>query len=337
MRDGWAPLWRKLFRSSAWRGASVAAKLVMVWVIGNIRHQRTGTTPAGSVDTTQDAIADDLELSVRTVRVAVAELSAPRDGRVRPFLQVSRLSRGVRLTVPTWGRWKVAPARRPASGEPVENPVENLRSADLADHSPDRQDLPITPGVGDDRDRQTTTVRPAGFADRLITRKREEASEGDHRTPAEPADCGGSDQTTGRQGRLSALGVDGCILDVESPRHGQAVKPGRPQKASIPNGHDRALAHFHQRFSHSYGKPPDLGRAAAVQFHALCGRHGAEEVIARIDVAFDAPPRWMEGAVTWQTIVRQFDRFVRPTSGGRRGSAASTFELADQIRRGGRS
>lgn len=113
------------------------------------------------------------------------------------------------------------------------------------------------------------------------------------------------------------------------------MKPGRASKAVAPNGHNEALAHFDRRFSQRYRERPDLGREAAVAFHRLCAKHGAPKVMERIDTAFDAPPHWMTGVITWKTFVGQFDAFVQSGNGSRRSSAGDLLRRADQMRRGG--
>jgi hypothetical protein len=97
--EGWAPLYRCIFRSTIWKGQQSSTKAVAVWIIGNVRHTDSGGTPAGSVDTTQIDIANACDLTRDTARSALVAL------REVGFVQVQRLHDGVRISVVDWEHW----------------------------------------------------------------------------------------------------------------------------------------------------------------------------------------------------------------------------------------
>lgn len=128
--EGWAPLHRRLFTSRLWLDASATTKVVLVWVLGNIRHSDSSTTPAGSVDCKLSDIAASCGTSVNTTRAALSALEAA------DFVTCERSRYGVRVTVMAWRTWLV---RENAKQEPLfatSNPAANESSKVSPDVQP---------------------------------------------------------------------------------------------------------------------------------------------------------------------------------------------------------
>lgn len=97
--EGWAPLYRRIFHSDVWQGQAATTKVVLVWVLGRIRHTETSGTPAGAVDTTLDAIGRECNTTRNTTRNALAALEAVG------FLSTTRTRWGIRVLVSSWRQW----------------------------------------------------------------------------------------------------------------------------------------------------------------------------------------------------------------------------------------
>lgn len=143
--EGWAPFHRRLFSSAMWRGRSSPAKVLLVWVIGRVRHTDTPSTPAGSIDCKMREVCEECDLSENTARRAVADLVAVS------FIKVIRSPHGMRITVPGWRDLQV-------STETPKNQTNYFRDGDLFSE----------PQKWDDRS--------AVFADRIITEKDQKGS-----------------------------------------------------------------------------------------------------------------------------------------------------------------
>lgn len=78
--------------------------------------------------------------------------------------------------------------------------------------------------------------------------------------------------------------------------------------------HRRVVDAFHQRFLYAYGKAPTWRGAAGGRsmraLKELREAHGADEVIRRIGIMFDAPPSWLRPPFTVSTLASNFDRLL---------------------------
>lgn len=147
--EGWAPFHRRLFSSPVWRGRSAHTKVVLMWVIGRVRHSDTPITPAGSIDCKMRQLCEECDLSDNTARRALADLTD------QGFLAVLRSPHSVRITVLEW--------RSLLATDTTPNTRANyLQGVDL--------------GSEPHRERRRTSPNE----DRIITEKEEEGSGASH-------------------------------------------------------------------------------------------------------------------------------------------------------------
>lgn len=119
--------------------------------------------------------------------------------------------------------------------------------------------------------------------------------------PAAPAESGDL------FGSLKAK-VDAATVDVGKQR---AKKPPAESKAPAP--HQPAIEHFDTRYSEAYGCRPEWRASGeAKQIADLTKRHGAAEVIRRIDALFDgsAELAWLKPPFTVGTLNNNWNRLV---------------------------
>jgi hypothetical protein len=121
--------------------------------------------------------------------------------------------------------------------------------------------------------------------------------------PAAPAESASGDLF----GALKAK-VDAATGDVGKQR---AKKPAAEPKQPAP--HQPAIDHFDARYSDAYGCRPEWRAAGeAKQIADLTKRHGADEVIRRIDTLFDgsAGLSWLKPPFTVGTLHTNWNRLV---------------------------
>jgi len=97
--DGWAPLYRRLLRSAAWKGHRPTTKIVAVWVILSVRHIDSSDGPPGSVYTEVERIGRECDLTENTARRALRELQD------RGVIKVSRRNHGIVITMCSFRKW----------------------------------------------------------------------------------------------------------------------------------------------------------------------------------------------------------------------------------------
>lgn len=258
--QGWAPMWRRITRSPHWVGSSASTKLVMVFAVLHLRHTTTAATPAGSCDCTQDDIAREMEISVRSVRAGLRDLESTG------FLKMERRQTGIRITVLGWRRWMVGSA------------IGDMRAqAQAPDRQPDRQPSPAR----------------------------------------------------------SAPGADPSIVEEDQTGEEAIADAARRPLAPLA-GFKAVIDAFHVRYLAAYGQPPTWGVKEGAQAKRLLKAHGEAEVLRRITVLFESPPRWMKPPYTWGTLVRNFDHLV--LAGGGRGGGLTPEQLMarSNAHRGGR-
>lgn len=120
--------------------------------------------------------------------------------------------------------------------------------------------------------------------------------------PATPAESASGDLF----GALKSK-VDAATGDVGRKR---AEKPATPKQ---PAPHQPAIEHFDARYSDAYGCRPEWRAAGEAKLIAdLTRRHGAAEVIRRIDALFDgsAEISWLKPPFTVGTLTNNWNRLV---------------------------
>lgn len=139
--EDWAPLYRRIFASDEWRGQKPTTKVVLVWIIGRVRHTDSLTTPAGSLDFTLPDLCRECELTTNTARAALDALT------VTGFLKLSRIKNGTRATIVTASRWlrNAKPAAVANESMPLFAKAQNLTDenadSDSASLQEEKKDL----------------------------------------------------------------------------------------------------------------------------------------------------------------------------------------------------
>lgn len=154
--------------------------------------------------------------------------------------------------------------------------------------------------LGDDVSSQPSQVTVRDESDAREERRGEENTLSV--PPAAPAESASGDLF----GSLKAK-VDAATGDVGRRR---AEKPATPKQ---PAPHQPAIEHFDARYSEAYGCRPEWRAAGeAKQIADLTKRHGADEVIRRIDTLFDgsAELAWLKPPFTVGTLVNNWNRLV---------------------------
>lgn len=133
----------------------------------------------------------------------------------------------------------------------------------------------------------------------------------------EPAACGAlqrvepSGKGKGRQRRSDAQG-DG------------------PPAQRKPTEAQRAWNHYRDRFGAATGARPTALERYFVALDRLVREHGADEIIRRVDVYFDAPPFSLrDGARDFGLFLRCFDRLAAPSAPAASGSATPRGLVSD--------
>ena len=87
---------------------------------------------------------------------------------------------------------------------------------------------------------------------------------------------------------------------------------------------------FQARFEAAYHVKPKWGGREINHIKALIRSHGANEVIRRINVMFDNPPKWMTSALDMATFVHHFDKFAAVIDSSRGKSGLSYGRVEPQ-------
>lgn len=123
--EDWAPLYRRIFKSDEWLGQKPTTKVVLVWIIGRVRHTDNASTPAGSLDFTLPELCRECEVTTNTARLALDAL------QTTGFITLSRLRgtrNGTRATIVGASRWlrNVKPAAVVNESMPLFAKAQNL-------------------------------------------------------------------------------------------------------------------------------------------------------------------------------------------------------------------
>lgn len=195
--------------------------------------------------------------------------------------------------------------------------AERKRRQREKDRQPDAPEIktapapvaPVVTGTSDVESRDVTICHGASVTDRdcpdshALDKIRVEESRTLSVPPAAPAESASGDLF----GPLKAK-VDAATGDVGKQR---AKKPAAEPKQPAP--HQPAIDHFDTRYADAYGHRPEWsGSGEARQIADLAKRHGAAEVIARIDMLFDGHPdlSWLKPPYTVVTLHKNWNRLV---------------------------
>lgn len=115
---------------------------------------------------------------------------------------------------------------------------------------------------------------------------------------------------------------------------GDAADDPPPQPTAIRTLTDRFQALYQQQNS---GAKPTWGPEPVSVLRKLMDQHGLEEVLARMDRMFTAPPRWLDPPFTVRTLRGNFDHFVATTTppavnGARRDGSLPPSSIMDRAR-----
>ncbi len=86
-------------------------------------------------------------------------------------------------------------------------------------------------------------------------------------------------------------------------------RKARPSAGATPAAHKPAIEAFdaYYRDTHNDAKPTWNSKTVGM-LKQLCSKHGADEVVRRIDVLRDSPPQWPIGPWDLATFVQHFDK-----------------------------
>ncbi len=84
----------------------------------------------------------------------------------------------------------------------------------------------------------------------------------------------------------------------------------KPKTETHPGEHPLVVAAFDRRFRDAYGNPPTWDKTTGGMVATLLTKHAATEIVRRINVLFDSPPKWPPGPYDFRSLVAMFDRLV---------------------------
>ncbi len=84
----------------------------------------------------------------------------------------------------------------------------------------------------------------------------------------------------------------------------------KPKTETHPGEHPLVVAAFDRRFRDAYGNPPTWDKTTGGMVATLLTKHAATEIVRRINVLFDSPPKWPPGPYDFRSLVAMFDKLV---------------------------
>ncbi len=106
------------------------------------------------------------------------------------------------------------------------------------------------------------------------------------------------------------------LLLVPEEEEKRAASRGSGSRANQPKSSAvQVIAHWNARFEKARGTRPFWPAAIQRLVDGLVKQFSVDEICARINAAFDTPPKWPEGPYDFETFARHFDKFLRGPRG----------------------